>query len=299
MSKAVLCAGRLYCDLIFTDTPRLPTLGTEVFAGGVSMRAGGGAFITAATLAAVGTRAAQFSILPAAPFGATVVAELTSHNVSTRLCTQAPPFADPQITVAMTCGKDRAFLTRAFGAAIPPFEPNMLSEFSHLHIGELSTLEENPTLVDIAHSCGLTVSLDCGWQDNFRPEVHDLIAAVDVFLPNQREVAALLEIGIPETCAELTVIKNGEDGARAGYRTEPGWVNEPTKPVTVLDATGAGDAFNGGFLSEWLKGSPLRDALRVANACGAATVQTIGGAADPAAFAKPLAKEPGMQEHEG
>ena len=35
----VLCAGRLYCDLIFTGVPRFPSLGTEVFAGGLGLHA--------------------------------------------------------------------------------------------------------------------------------------------------------------------------------------------------------------------------------------------------------------------
>ena len=50
----VLCVGRLYCDLIFTDLPRMPTAGTEVFAGGMGLHAGGGAAITAGHLSALG-----------------------------------------------------------------------------------------------------------------------------------------------------------------------------------------------------------------------------------------------------
>ena len=53
-SPAVLCVGRLYCDLIFTDVPRMPTLGTETFAGGFELHAGGGAYITSAWLASLG-----------------------------------------------------------------------------------------------------------------------------------------------------------------------------------------------------------------------------------------------------
>ncbi|MEM7568109.1 MAG: hypothetical protein AAF321_12840, partial [Pseudomonadota bacterium] len=61
---AVLCAGRLYCDLVFAGAPRLPTLGEEVFCEGLTLDAGGGAFITAAWLAALGRRATLFAIAP-------------------------------------------------------------------------------------------------------------------------------------------------------------------------------------------------------------------------------------------
>ena len=60
----VLSVGRLYCDLIFTDLPRMPTMGTEVYAGGFGVHAGGGAFITAAHLAALGHPSA-LSAIPA------------------------------------------------------------------------------------------------------------------------------------------------------------------------------------------------------------------------------------------
>jgi len=46
-------------------------------------------------------------------------------------------------------------------------------------------------------------------------------------------------------------------------------------PVEVIDATGAGDAFNSGFLSRFLQGSSLQQALDYACACGAIRVNTM------------------------
>lgn len=277
MRKPILCAGRLYCDLVFTDVPRLPTLGTEVFAPGLSLHAGGGAFISGATLAALGHPVSQCSILPAAPFDAVVLAELAAHGVSASQC-RAAEGADPQVTVAIGSAGDRAFLTRADGPALPDLRRVDFQRFAHLHIGELRTLEDNPGLLTQAKAAGLTVSLDCGWQDAFAPDVAGLIAAVDVFLPNAAEAEALTRIGVPKDCAALTVIKDGERGARARRRTDTDWTHVPASPVPVLDATGAGDAFNGGFLSQWLDGQPLERCIGKGNACGAATVQIVGGA---------------------
>ncbi|NNL18955.1 MAG: carbohydrate kinase [Boseongicola sp.] len=277
MSARVLCAGRLYCDVVFTGSPRLPTLGTEVFAEGLSLHAGGGAFITGATLSALGDHASQLSVLPAAPFDAPVLAQLKAQNVSSKLCAAAPKGSDPQITVAIPCGNDRAFLTRAPGAALPSVDVAELAGFSHLHIGELGTLEEVPGLLDLAREAEMTVSLDCGWQDKFSVEAATLIEKVDVFLPNQRELEALMSVGVPELCASLTVVKNGENGARAITRGQSIWLQERSKPVPMVDATGAGDAFNGGFVSQWLKGASLEACLRQGNFCGAASVQSAGG----------------------
>ena len=276
MSKPILCAGRLYCDLVFAGTPRLPTAGTEVFAPSLTLHAGGGAFITAATLAALGHTVHQCARLPAAPFDVIVKSDLSKFAVHAQLCVPADAASDPQLTVAITTPDDRAFLTRADGPALPDLASVNFAAFGHLHIGELGTLQENPTLIDHARAANLTVSLDCGWQDSFDPKAADLIAAEDVFLPNESELAALAAVGIPDTCAPITVVKCGSSGSKAFDGTT--WTACQGTPVKVIDATGAGDAFNAGFLSKWLAKAPLTDCLDAGNACGAAAVQSRGGA---------------------
>ena len=284
MTKPVLCAGRMYCDVIFTGAPRLPTPGTEVFAESVSLHAGGGAFITAATLSALGNETALYAQLPAPPFDATVTRELTAYGVNDQYCSRPADGTEPQITVAMTCGSDRAFLTRASGPALPDYRQGLPNGFCHLHIGELGTLEENPNLIEQARAQGMTISLDCGWQDSFSRSAFDLIAAVDVFLPNERELDALVTLGMDLNLADLLVVKGGADGARAKQRLNANWATFAAIPVDVVDATGAGDAFNGGFISEWLHGRRLEDCLAQGNACGAASVQAVGGAGGLAAL---------------
>ncbi len=278
MRKPVLCAGRLYCDLVFANTPRLPTAGTEVFAENLSLHAGGGAYITGASLVALGHPVWQFSVLPAAPFDRTVLADMAEHGITATACEPAATGVDPQITVAIASAGDRAFLTRADGPAIPDPINLDFTDFSHLHIGELRTLQETPALLDYARAAGLTVSLDCGWQDEFDASAAALIAKVDVFLPSECEATALVSVGIPEVCAPLTVVKCGKNGARARLKTESTWTHSASEPVDVLDATGAGDSFNAGFLSCWLQGAALADCLAKGNACGAAAVQALGGA---------------------
>ncbi|MCC1494421.1 carbohydrate kinase family protein [Cognatishimia sp. F0-27] len=275
---AVLCAGRLYCDLVFTDLPSMPRMGRETFAGGLSLHAGGGAYITAACLAALGHQAGLLATLPAAPFGDLVRNEIEAMNVATQWLTAACAGA-PQITVAMAHGGDRAFLSHKSGPALQIPPRGLEGPWRHLHIGELRTLVEHPGLVGRAHDAAMSVSLDCGHDDALLCDgaaLVGLIGSVDVFLPNAQEYVALCASGLPESAAPLVVVKDGAAGARA---MEDGRaVSVAAEPACVVDATGAGDAFNGGFLSAWLAGAPLEAALRLGNHCGAAAVAAPGGA---------------------
>lgn len=274
--QSILCAGRLYCDLIFTDLPHLPRLGEEVFAPGLSLHAGGGAFITAAAIQALGGRAGLCATLPAAPFTDTVMRDVSMTGVDATLCKAAAAGQSPQITVASVFENDRAFLTHASGPALP--DTHWSQDWGHLHIGELRTLVEHPDLVARARARQMTVSLDCGWDEKlvFRgSEMAGLISEVDLFLPNASELKALTDSGLSANTAPLTVVKEGARGARAedkhGIRHCPGLT------VDVVDTTGAGDAFNGGFLVAWLAGAGVSHALTTGVRCGAAAVEQVGG----------------------
>ncbi|MGR3502575.1 carbohydrate kinase family protein [Pseudaestuariivita sp.] len=277
---AVLCAGRLYCDLIFTGLAHLAKPGEEVFADGLALHAGGGAFITAATISAIGGRAALVATRPGDPFDQLVMSEVAAAGVETELCMPAPGPHAPQITVASVLNEDRAFLTHASGPAVP--DVGWPGPWTHLHIGELRTAVEAPWLIDQARKQGMTISLDCGWDDALihHGSTHAaLIGRVDVFLPNAREYAALTASGLPDTAADVTVVKSGPDGARAFARQDDaGWRTHPALPTEVVDTTGAGDAFNGGFLVPWLQGATIDDCLASGVRCGAAAVSQIGGA---------------------
>lgn len=277
---AVLCAGRLYCDLVMADLLGLPTAGQEVYAGALTLAAGGGAYITAAYLAALGRRTGLAAHLPAAPFGAALVSELKAAGLDLGPCAPAPDGADPQITVAMITGDDRAFLTRRAGPAVPASLEATLATggWGHLHLGELATLAEHPGLARAARAAGMTVSCDCSWDAAVlaRRDLPTLLAGVDVFLPNAMEAEALLRHAPLEDHAPLVVIKEGAAGARAlsGGRS----VARPARAAHVVDTVGAGDAFNAGFIDAWLAARPLEECLDAGHATAAEALARAGGA---------------------
>ena len=71
-------------------------------------------------------------------------------------------------------------------------------------------------------------------------------------------------------------VKRGAAGALAGRGSER--VGEPGFAVEAIDTTGAGDAFDAGFLAGLLTGEDLPACVRRGNACGALTAAHVGGA---------------------
>lgn len=252
-------------------------MGTETFADDLSLHAGGGAFITAAAFSALGWQSALLATLPATPFDAVVCDDIEKSGVETNYCRPADHGASAQLTVAITGRDDRAFLSNKSGSAMPEIEFSS-GQFRHLHIGELRSLVEHPDLIEKARAAGMTISLDCSWDAELLSkgsEMGAFISSVDVFLPNESEFDHLIQSGWDEGTASLTIVKCGSEGAKA---LEKGiWITAPATPAKVVDATGAGDAFNGGFLSAWLAGNSLLNCLAEGNRCGLISIGQTGG----------------------
>lgn len=277
MSLDLICAGRIYADLVFAGLDAPPVPGREVFAAALTLVPGGGPFITGSYAAALGLRVALWGIAPAAPFDACVLAGLKRNRVAD-LTEAPPPGTDPQVTAALTGSGDRSFVTRRAGPVRPS---GALPEARLLHIGEMTSALEMPGLIGEARARGMAVSLDCGWDGAMfgDPRVPGVIASVDVFLPNEDEAAALLAAGVTAMPRAVRVTKAGAAGARA-QAADGSAVVMPGERARVLDTTGAGDAFNAGFLAAWLAGRPVRECLELGNRCGALAVARIGGAED-------------------
>jgi sugar/nucleoside kinase (ribokinase family)/fructoselysine-6-P-deglycase FrlB-like protein len=114
-----------------------------------------------------------------------------------------------------------------------------------------------------------------------RGEVLALARRLDVFVPSDGELAAILGYDDPErACRELqaegvpaVVVKCGDKGALVSTPGGPP-VNIPAPDVAVLDATGAGDTFCGGLAA----GLALGESLAVAAQRGSATAGAALGA---------------------
>src|SRR5262245_48468982 len=131
--------------------------------------------------------------------------------------------------------------------------------------------------IDAARAAGVKVSYDTNlrlrlWDlDTARKAIHTTIARCDIALPSLDDSRQLTGLTAPDAIADfylklgapLVALKMGSDGAliaSAGKRTRV-----PPFRVTAVDATGAGDTFDGAFLARLLAGDDIEAAARYAN----------------------------------
>jgi sugar/nucleoside kinase (ribokinase family) len=196
------------------------------------------------------------------------------------------------ISVGLVRDGDRAVLTAA--GALTALDPDaipdsLLSGARHVHVASPFLQPQVATglgrLVERARAAGATTSIDTGWDPAERWALPaEALRGADILFPNAEEAVRLGGGGDPREGARalaaagpLVALKLGADGAAAFAGDET--AEAPAPAVDAVDATGAGDSFDAGFLAAWLAGEPLAGALALAVACGALSTRAAGGTA--------------------
>jgi sugar/nucleoside kinase (ribokinase family) len=132
---------------------------------------------------------------------------------------------------------------------------------------------------------GVTTSWDVGWHpEAMRDEnFHRVFAELSIVFLNEMEAlrysrsrsraVALDRLARP---GQVLVIKLGRRGA-IGVDRDGRRFRAPAVAIRAVETTGAGDAFNAGFLHRWLDGTALPECLRAGNICGALSTRVPGG----------------------
>ncbi len=146
-----------------------------------------------------------------------------------------------------------------------------------LHLAP-SSIRTQRYLPEAARTFGVqVVSADPGeraMQPALKPFIEDMLAYVDIFMPSDQEVESLFRDDPTDMdakqCARwfaergpgIVVLKLGSDGALVHTRNDDKFWHVPALPIRVVDVTGAGDAFCGGFMAEFVRhGDPVRAAI--------------------------------------
>ena len=277
----LLTVGDAFQDLIFVGLPHMPRQGEELRSARFVSTIGGGAVITATAGARLGLRTAIVSALSRD-------ASLALRRDGVQVVNVRRASETPAVTVSLSTQHDRGLVT--FDGVNDRLEARLPAAMARLHARHVHFAfapRECARWIRIAQRLrarGVTTSWDFGWTPPLRarPGFRALVGAADVIFVNEAE--ALLysrtrrraaAIAYWRRAARNTVIKLGPRGSR--WVTGADDVSAPAPRVRAVDTTGAGDAFNGGFLFAWLDGRSPRECLRAANFVGAQSTQAAGG----------------------
>lgn len=292
----VICAGEMLIDFTPGSEPDTYTANP-----------GGAPANVAVSAARNGIKTAFLGILGNDDFGKKLKNVLKKEGVE-MLC---PNLTDEAVTtlafVTLYEGGERSFtFARKPGADIllrkEDVSEEVVSRTRLLHAGSVS-LSDSPCreaigyAMELAHKKGKLVSFDINYRDMIwhdiekcKKEVDNVLPYVDLlkisdeelyFVGGQEHIPAFME----RYNISVVVETLGSRGAKYFFKEKEGIVDG--RRVNAVDATGAGDAFWGGFLSKLLllgvdkaediTEEMIKDALAYGNASGALCVQKPGG----------------------
>ncbi len=285
----VLVAGEINPDLILTGNIE-PEFGqVEKLVESARLTIGSSSAIFACGAARLGLEVAFIGVCGDDVFGRFMLDEMQARSVNTSHVIVRPG-SSTGLSVILNRPPDRAILT--FPGLIPALEAadisdELLRRARHLHVASYFLQEKLqaglPGLFERAHAVGLTTSLDTNYDPSGQWSGFDeLLPLTDVFLPNQTEALAITHARDVETAARrlaeqagLVAVKLGASGALVCRHGSV--IRAASISVAVVDAVGAGDTFDAGFLFGYLHHWDLEKSLRFACACGALSMRKAGG----------------------
>jgi len=286
----LLVLGDANPDLVLTGDVD-PAFGqAERLVDEAHLTVGGSGAIVATGAARLGLRVGFCGVVGDDPFGRFLRDELDRQGVDIGglLLDAARPTG---VTVVLARPTDRAILTHAGTIAdlrTDLIDPARLERARHVHVSsyflQQSLAPELPALFERVRAGGATTSVDPNWDPSGRWDggLRDLLGHIDVFLPNATEATRIAGIDELDDAvlalaerAGVVVAKAGADGALAAHGER--LVRAAAPAIEALDSTGAGDAFDAGYLASMLAGDPLERSLAIANACGALSTRALGG----------------------
>jgi sugar/nucleoside kinase (ribokinase family) len=293
----ILVVGDVALDvLVIPSTAPVP--GADVPAR-IRTRPGGAGANTAAWLAHLGADATLAARVGDDPGGRAAMADLSGCGVTPHLtvdpdaatCTVVALLATadhtdpPSQSETLLLAGDRTLLSdRGAAARLAPEDLPAVAGFDHLHLSGYVLLDASSRAAGVAalaaaEAGGLTTSVD--------PQAAPALAApgraaafladvrgVDLLLPNADELHALGGEAAVLRQVGAVAASAGKEGAIWADRS--GRWSVPAPAVDVVDATGAGDAFDAGVLVSWLRGASPETALKAGCAAGAAAVGRVG-----------------------
>ncbi|MCL6505068.1 MAG: carbohydrate kinase family protein [Pirellulales bacterium] len=292
MQLDCLSVGVLVADHLCAPIPRLPRAGELVLTEQLELAIGGCAANAAIDLARLGVRVGVIGCVGQDAFGRFIVETLEAAGAETSGIVRLADVGTSGTLIINVQGEDRRFI-HTMGAnarlTVEHIPADRVRQARVLYVGGylLMPALEHAALAALfrqARAWGVKTVLDVvlPGPGDYWPRLEALLPETDVFLPNNDEAAAITGEEDPRRQAErfreagagTVVITCGGRGSvlvTEGMRLEAG-----VYPTSYVGGTGAGDAFDAGYIAGLLEGAePLR-CLQWGSALGASCVRAVG-----------------------
>lgn len=287
----VTIAGETNLDLILYGFPEQMPVERELLATDFRMTLGSSSAILAHNLAALGNSVGFITRLGDDALGRLALERLSEKGVDLSRVKRIHGGTATGVTILLHHGARRHILTypgTMFEMNVADLDMDYLASGRHFHLSSLflhkALQPDLPRVFQDLKSAGLTLSLDTNDdpEDRWEGGLDELLGLVDIFLPNEDEARRITGTADAEQAAEalaqrvpMVVIKCGKRGALVRARDRQ-W-SVPTEPVIPVDTIGAGDSFNAGFLSAWLRGESLEASAAFGNRTATLSTLRSGG----------------------
>jgi sugar/nucleoside kinase (ribokinase family) len=284
-----LVAGDANVDLIVNGAPDVE-YNAEKLAHEMELTLGGSSSITAYNLARLGVKTGFLGVVGKDLFGDFVVNSLASANVNVDAL-HRDARDKTGLTIWLSQDMRRAGITYPGTIASlcsAHFKREHLQRARHLHVGHYFLLTRfHPDAAAVfrqARELGITTSLDCNYDpaNQWDSHIHDVLRYTDIFFPNEEEAcrltgsrsaeAAAIQLG---KLAGTIAVKRGAEGVLV--YSNGSCFHQTAPAVDVVDTTGAGDSFNAGYLSQFLKSKNAHICADAGLAAAARCISRVGG----------------------
>lgn len=286
----VAIAGEINLDLILYGLPQMMEAERELLASDFQATLGSSSAILAHNLAVLGTKVGFITRVGPDDFGRIALERLqqSGADASRVVRDSACPTG---VTVLLDHGRIRHILTylgTISGLTVRDLDITYLKTARHFHLSSLflqrGLIPDLPELFRELKSSGLTLSLDTNDDpdDRWGGVLDELLDIIDLLLPNEAEACRIARRDhLDDAMAALSsrvpciAVKCGARGSLVQLREKR--IAVPPVPVSPVDTIGAGDSFNAGFLSAWLRGLPPEVCAMAGNISGALSTLRPGG----------------------
>lgn len=301
-------AGEVNLDLILYGLPETLPLNRELLASNFELTLGSSSAILAHNISLLGMRTGLITRAGDDELGRIAMERLADSRVDLSRSIRSTTGTKTGVSILLTHGGTRRILTYAgvmFEMTCVDLDLDYLSSAPHFHLSSIF-LQQGlhaglPDLFRTLKQRGLTISLDTNDDPDDRWEgvLDAVLPYVDVLLPNDDEVLRIARRGTVEAALDvlaeripLIAVKCGARGALVQQGSKR--IQVAGVPVQPVDTVGAGDTFNAGFLSAWLRGADPETCARAGNITGALSTLRPGGTE---AFRDAALRESFLRQH--